>query len=100
MPDLVSRVQRVAPDGGQNLRDLADTARSGWWPRRETAAETLQMAESQVRELGGRLGERAFHVHYDDYVADVEALRPLFARLDEPVDAARIQSVLDVRHSS
>lgn len=83
-----------------NTRDLAATARSGWWPRRENAAETLRMADAQVRDLAARLGERAFHVHYDDYVRDIETLRPLFAWLGEPFDAESLRAVLDVQHSS
>jgi hypothetical protein len=45
------------------------------------------------------LGDAAFHIRYDDYVADPAALAPLFVWLGEPFDLERVSDVLGVHHS-
>jgi hypothetical protein len=45
------------------------------------------------------LGRDAYHVHYDDYVADPAVLRGLFEWLGENFDEDRVREVMLVRHS-
>ena len=83
-----------------NTRDLDATLRSGWWPNRPDGRAQLTRADRQGRDLAARLGERAFHIHYDDYVGDVEALRALFDWLGEDFHPESLDAVLRIRHSS
>ena len=45
------------------------------------------------------LGDAAYRVHYDDYVADPEVLRGLFEWLGEVYDQNKVESVLATPHS-
>jgi hypothetical protein len=38
-------------------------------------------------------------VHYNDYIADPSALRPLFDWLGEEFDEDRVRAVMEIRHS-
>lgn len=82
-----------------NTRNHDDVARSKWWARDPDAREKLRIAEERLLALRESLGEAAFHVHYDDWVADPDRLRPLFEWLGEEYDAERIRAVLETPHS-
>jgi hypothetical protein len=81
-----------------NTRNRADVLRSGWWADGDQS-QKLADVEARLLRLADDLGEAAYHVHYDDYVADPAVLRGLFEWLDEPFDEERIRAVLAVRHS-
>jgi hypothetical protein len=82
-----------------NTRNHADVAKSLWWADDPTAPERLERAEARLLALAAGLGDAAYHVRYDDYVADPMALEPFFAWLGEPFDEQRVRDVLAVRHS-
>lgn len=82
-----------------NTRDLDAVSRSAWWSADPDARETLEQTETRLIELRESLGQAAFHVRYDDYVADPSRLRPLFEWLGEDFDEQRIRDVLATRHS-
>ena len=82
-----------------NTRDLTAVSGSKWWADHPGALEELQMRERRILGVAETLGDDAFHVHYDDYQDDVEALAPLFAWLGEGFDADRVRQVIDVPHS-
>jgi hypothetical protein len=82
-----------------NTRDLSDVAQSKWWAEMPDADEQLAATEKRLLAIAESLGEDAFHVHYDDYVADPRALEPFFAWLGEEFDEERIRAVMDERHS-
>lgn len=82
-----------------NTRNLADVAVSKWWARRPNAMQDLRKLDEQVRQAGEALGDASFHVHYDDYKDDPQALRGLFEWLDAPFDLARITAVMSQPHS-
>ncbi|MFS4107554.1 sulfotransferase [Streptomyces sp. PD-S100-1] len=82
-----------------NTRDLADVARSKWWATMPDAAERLARTEKRMSEVVDGLGDAAVRVHYDDYCADPEALRPMHRWLGGEFDAERIRTVMAVRHS-
>jgi hypothetical protein len=81
-----------------NTRNRADVLRSGWWAEGDQS-QKLADVEARLLRLADDLGEAAYHVHYDDYVADPSVLRGLFEWLDEPFDEERVRAVLAVRHS-
>jgi hypothetical protein len=82
-----------------NTRDLHAVARSKWWAHRPDAYDHLRQAEERLLRLAEELGDAAFRVHYDDYVDNPQALKPLFDWLGEEFDEARIRAVMDVPHS-
>lgn len=82
-----------------NTRNLDDVSRSQWWAEHPDGRAHLEEVERRILEVAQTLGDDAFRVHYDDWAADPEALRPLFAWLGEPYDAAAVQAVLDRPHS-
>ncbi|MDF1602452.1 sulfotransferase [Nocardioides sp. YIM 152315] len=82
-----------------NTRNHDDVAKSLWWAEDPTALERLKRAEGRLLALAAELGDAAYHVRYDDYVADPAALEPFFTWLGEPFDEQRVREVLAVRHS-
>lgn len=82
-----------------NTRDHAEVARSGWWAKHPEHAEQLPAIEARILALGEGLGDAAYRVHYDDYVADPTTLRGLVEWLGETFDEERVREVLATRHS-
>lgn len=82
-----------------NTRDLEQVARSKWWARNPDALTELQAMEKTFVEAVDGLGEDAYRVHYDDYVADPTVLRGLFEWLGEEFDEEGVRAVMAVRHS-
>ena len=84
-----------------NTRDHDDVLRSKWWGKGdvEANAEDLARIEGRILALADQLGDAAYRIHYDDYVADPAVLRGLYAWLGEPWDEAVVREVLAVRHS-
>ena len=81
-----------------NTRNHADVLRSGWWAEGDHAAG-LGEAESGILALAESLGDAAYRVHYDDYVADPTVLRGMFDWLGEPWDEAAVRAVMARKHS-
>ena len=82
-----------------NTRDLESVSQSKWWADDPGAKAALAEVETKLLALGESLGDAAFHVRYDDYVADLDGLRPLFAWLGEEFDEERLRAVLERPHS-
>lgn len=82
-----------------NTRNHEAVSRSKWWVNAENALEKLDKLEKRFLSLADDLGENAFHVHYDDYVADPGVLRDLFHWLGEDFDEQRIREIMKMRHS-
>lgn len=99
--DYVQFLREVFPGARfvLNSRDHAAVARSKWWADTEDPMTELARREAILDGLRDQLGDDAFHVHYDEYATDVNALRPLFAWLGEPFDETAVSSVAAVRHS-
>jgi hypothetical protein len=99
--DFVEWLREVFPGARfiVNTRNLDDVCKSKWWAEMPDAREHLEGVEARLLAVAESLGEDAFRVHYDDYVGDPDALRPLFAWLGEPYDEARVREVLDTPHS-
>jgi hypothetical protein len=82
-----------------NTRNLDDVAKSKWWGRREDALDHLGELEERMLAAAGHLGDRAFRIHYDDYLADPGRLEPLFEWLGAEYDRERIEKVMGIRAS-
>ena len=81
-----------------NTRNQADVLRSKWWAKKDNAAY-LAGIEERILSVAAGLGDAAYHVHYDDYVADPTVLRGLYAWLGEEFDLASVRTTLGTRHS-
>lgn len=101
LPDLLAFLSAVFPGARfvLNTRDLDDVAQSKWWARQPDARERLGTMQTALVTALDACGERAYRVHYDDYVEDPAALRDLFRWLDLPYDEERVRAVMAVRHS-
>lgn len=100
-PEFVAWLRRLFPGLRLvvNTRNLDDVSRSGWWGEADDSRERLEQIDAMLRDLAVELGDDAFHVHYDDYVADPSTLADLFSWLGEDFDLERVRAVLDVPHS-
>lgn len=82
-----------------NTRDHEAVSKSKWWAEQKNPLKTLESYERRLGDMADFLGDRAYKVHYDDYVADHEVLRGLFDWLGEPFDRAVVDRVMSVKHS-
>lgn len=101
LPEYLEFVRAVFPGARfiLNTRNLDDVAQSKWWADRPDARSELQAMEEQYVAAVAGLGDAAYRLHYDDWVADPTALRGLFEWLGEDFDEARVRAVMDVPHS-
>jgi hypothetical protein len=105
-PDLeeyVAWLRQVFPGARflLNTRDHADVLRSKWWAEGDPVekAEHLADIESRLLALAADLGDAAYRVHYDEYVADPTVLRGMYDWLGEPWDEESVRGTMAVRHS-
>ena len=84
-----------------NTRNHADVAKSKWWAAGDPdqTAEKLSAIEERILAIADDLGDAAYRIHYDDYVADPGVLRGLFEWLGEPWDEEAVRAVMAVKHS-
>ena len=82
-----------------NTRDHEAVAKSKWWAERENPLKMLERYERRLSDMAEVLGDRAYRLHYDDYVADHDVLRGFFDWLGEPFDRERVDAVMSVKHS-
>jgi Sulfotransferase family len=82
-----------------NTRNLDDVIVSKWWAKNEGSRRVLEEAESRMVQLTDRLGDDAYHIHYDDYVQSPGKLRGLFEWLGEEFDEDHVATVMAKQHS-
>ncbi|WP_296602165.1 sulfotransferase [Nocardioides sp.] len=101
LEDYVAWLREVFPGARflVNTRNHADVLKSKWWAGGEDKSAHLAEIERRLLALAESLGDAAYHVHYDDYVADPASLRGMFAWLGEEFDEAAVRATLAVRHS-
>jgi Sulfotransferase family len=101
LPDYLAFIRAVFPGARfvLNTRNLDDVAASKWWARNPDARQELDVMESRYVDALGALGDDAYRVHFDDYVADPTVLRGLFDWLGEPWDERRVSAVMTAHHS-
>ena len=100
LPEYVAFLRQVFPGARflVNTRDHEAVLASAFW-RDKPRDGRLERAEQAILEVAAGLGEAAYRVHYDDYVADPGRLAGMFDWLGEPFDEARVREVMNVRHS-
>jgi hypothetical protein len=83
-----------------NTRDHDQVLQSSWWAKAKDARGNLEGIERDLKKVLAKRADRAFHVHYNDYVAEPERLRELCEWLGEEYDAERFAKVMQVKHST
>jgi Sulfotransferase family len=101
LPELLAFIRAVFPGARfvLNTRDLDQVAQSKWWAGKPDARGTLQAMEKVLVEALDGLGDAAYRVHYDEYVAEPGRLKGLFDWLGADFDEDRVREVMAVRHS-
>ncbi|GAA1917900.1 sulfotransferase family protein [Nocardioides hwasunensis] len=101
LPDYLAFLRQVFPGARfvLNTRKLEDVAASNYWTRKDDPLGQVQRIEAKMLEAAAGLGDDVFHVRYDDFVADPEALRGLFDWLGEDYDRGAVEAVLATPHS-
>ncbi len=103
MEDYVVWLREVFPGARflVNTRAHADVLASKWWAEGDAEHNAAFLAETERRLLAvaADLGDAAYHLHYDDYVADPTVLRGLYEWLGEPWDEESVRATMAVRHS-
>ncbi len=82
-----------------NTRHLTDVSRSAWWAKNPDSLAELEESERRILALAEELGDAAYHVHYDDYVADPTVLRGLVEWLGETWDEQTVRATLERTYS-
>lgn len=89
-----------------NTRSHEEVVRSwqkkgGGWAGKDYDGQLAEVARIENLQLSAAeaLGDAAYRVHFDDYVADPSVLKGLFAWLGEECDEARLRAVMETRHS-
>jgi hypothetical protein len=104
MEEYVAWLREVFPGARflVNTRAHADVLSSKWWAKGDPQhnAEHLAAIERRILATADDLGEAAYRIHYDDYVADPTVLRGVFEWLGEPWDEGLVRSVMSVTHST
>lgn len=100
LPEYVGFLRQAFPGARflVNTRDHEAVLASAFW-RTKPRDGRLERAEQGILDVATELGDAAYRVHYDDYVADPDVLSGMFRWLEEPYDAARVRDVMSVRHS-
>ncbi|MDZ5663475.1 sulfotransferase [Nocardioides sp. S-58] len=101
LPDYLDFLRQVFPGARfvLNTRRLEDVAASNFWTHKDDPLGRVQRIEDRMLSAAAGLGDVVHRVHYDDYVADPEALRGLFEWLGEDFDADRVHEVMATPHS-
>ncbi|GGO74038.1 sulfotransferase [Nocardioides deserti] len=103
LEEYVAWLRKVFPGARflVNTRDHADVLRSKWWAQGDPVEKAAELAriEERILALAADLGDAAYRVHYDEYVADPAALRGMYDWLGEPWDEDSVRATMAVRHS-
>ena len=82
-----------------NTRDHAAVLKSKWWAKGGDKSEHLAEVEAKILGAADHLGDAAYRVHFDDYVADPRTLEPMFAWLGERFDEESVKATMAKKHS-
>ena len=91
LPDYVDFLRQVFPGARfvVNTRRLEDVAASNYWTHKDDPLAQVTAIEEKILAAASDLGEAAYRVHYDDYVADPAVLRASSPRCAAPARAGR-----------
>jgi hypothetical protein len=82
-----------------NTRSHEAVLKSKWWAKGGDKSDHLADIERRLLDTAHRLGDAAYHVHFDDYVSDPSVLAPMFAWLGEEYDEAEVRATMSRKHS-
>lgn len=101
LEDYVAWLREVFPGARflVNTRNHEDVLKSRWWAEGDDKSQHLAGIESRILALADTLGDAAYRVHYDEYVADPTVLRGMFAWLGEEFDEESVRATMAVKHS-
>jgi hypothetical protein len=103
LEDYVAWLREVFPGARflVNTRAHESVLKSKWWAEGDAEHNAAHLAEIEGRmlALAESLGDAAYRIHYDDYVADPGVLRGMFAWLGEEFDEEKVRATMAVRHS-
>lgn len=79
-----------------NTREHDQVAQSGWWADKDPAdVRKRLLAQDALFDAYLRtFPDRGVRIHYNDYITDHEALRPMFDHISEPFDADTISTIM------
>lgn len=82
-----------------NTRDHDEVARSGWWAKQnpKEVKARLSEADAAFRSYMAQYPDRGVHVHYNDYVVDHNALKPMFDFLGEAWKTDQVTAIMRQR---
>lgn len=82
-----------------NTRSVDAVAKSSWWANWEPAKvrELIQRMDNRFAAYADTHPQGSTLVRYEDVSTNPEALRDLFAKLDEPFDRALVEQVMSHR---
>lgn len=83
-----------------NTRDHDQVLRSSWWARKPNGRSDLERIEGDLKAVINKRGDRGYHIHYNDYLADPGKLEGLCNWLGVEYDAARFANVMNVKHTT
>jgi hypothetical protein len=100
-PAYVAWLREVFPGARfvVNTRDLDAVSVSKWWGKDPESRALLERTEAELLALADDLGDAAYRVHYDDWVADPAVLEGLFDWLGEDFDLAAVTATMARPHS-
>ena len=101
MEEYVAWLREVFPGARFliNTRAHEDVLKSKWWAEGGDHSEHLEVTEARILAVADSLGDAAYRIHYDDYVADPTVLRGLFDWLGADFDEQSVRATMAVRHS-
>ncbi len=83
-----------------NTRNHEKVLQSSWWKRNPDAGPSLSTLEERLKKAVLDRGERGYHLHFDDYVADPSRLEDLCRWLGAEYDAERFARVMSRKHTT
>lgn len=101
LEDYVAWLRKVFPGARflVNTRNLDDVVKSKWWAKNADSMARVTEIEQRILALAESLGDAAYRVHYDDYVADPSVLEGMFRWLGEKYDETTVRETMAIRHS-
>ncbi|SMO50432.1 sulfotransferase [Paracoccus laeviglucosivorans] len=82
-----------------NTRDLDEVVASNARAKHQVSETHIRAADENFRHYAQENPDHAYHVHYDDYIADPSLLDGLFEFLGAPLDQAAVTQALATTHS-
>jgi len=101
LPTLLNYVHMAFPNPHFvfNTRSLDEVAESAWWANMKPEAVTARLTrtEAAFADYLAAYPQRGVHIHYNDYVADQEALAPMYEFIGETYVPDQVAEIMSQR---